>query len=87
MIEAAGAGMDLVTSFVSFVLGAEVENLTLAGSADINGTGNDLDNALRGNSGRNRLSGSDGDDRIKGGEGNDRLNGGDGSDIYVFGDR
>ena len=48
VFEAVEAGVDLVTSFVSFVLGAEVENLTLAGSADIDGTGNDLDNALRG---------------------------------------
>ena len=42
----AAGGTDLVTSSVSFSLGTNVENLTLAGSAAINGTGNGLANMI-----------------------------------------
>ena len=71
--EAAAGGTDLVQSSVSFTLGAELENLTLTGSAAINGTGNSLDNLLNGNSGNNVLNGSSGNDTMTGGAGNDTF--------------
>lgn len=64
-------GIDLVQSAVSFALGANLENLTLTGAADINGTGNALKNTLVGNSGANTLDGGGGADMLRGGAGND----------------
>ena len=85
VIEAADAGIDTVRSSVGLVLGANVENLTLLGSA-VDGTGNALDNVLLGNSAGNVLGGGAGNDIIGGGAGADVLNGGSGRDIYVFTD-
>jgi Ca2+-binding RTX toxin-like protein len=62
VIENVGQGSDTVVSSISYVLGAAVENLTLTGTADINGSGNDLDNLLTGNSGANTLVGGLGND-------------------------
>jgi hypothetical protein len=56
VIEAAGGGIDLVLSSSNYSLGANVENLTLTGTAAINGTGNSLDNVLIGNAGANSLA-------------------------------
>ncbi|MEH2022944.1 beta strand repeat-containing protein [Nostoc sp.] len=78
--EGLNAGTDLVKSSVSFVLADNVENLTLTGSGVINGTGNNLDNVLIGNTGANILSGGDGNDSLIGGTGNDTLLGGAGDD-------
>ena len=47
--EDADEGTDRVNASVSYVLGADVENLTLTGAAAINGTGNALDNDINGN--------------------------------------
>ncbi|WP_273703716.1 calcium-binding protein [Candidatus Accumulibacter vicinus] len=69
--EAAGAGIDLVQSSITLTLASNVENLTLTGSAAINGTGNTLANVLTGNSGNNTLSGAAGNDTMIGGTGND----------------
>ena len=59
--ESGGDGTDTVQASISFSLAdsvhaiGAVENLTLLGSAAINGTGNALDNVLIGNAGNNLL--------------------------------
>ncbi|MEX8519838.1 MAG: beta strand repeat-containing protein [Leptothrix sp. (in: b-proteobacteria)] len=76
VIEKAGQGSDTVVSTISWILGANVENLTLdAAGGNINGFGNALDNVIVGNSGNNILFG---------GAGNDTLTGGGGNDLFVF---
>ncbi|MGA7180532.1 MAG: calcium-binding protein [Thiobacillaceae bacterium] len=69
--EKAGEGTDTVVSSVTFKLAANVENLILAGTAAINGTGNTLNNVITGNSANNTLSGGTGADTMIGGAGND----------------
>jgi Ca2+-binding RTX toxin-like protein len=69
--EAADQGTDTVQSSVSFTLGNNVENLTLTGNGNINGTGNGDANILTGNSGDNQLNGMVGADTMSGGAGND----------------
>jgi Ca2+-binding RTX toxin-like protein/GH24 family phage-related lysozyme (muramidase) len=69
VIEEAAGGTDTVVSGQSYTLGAQVENLTLVGSAAIDGTGNVLSNVLVGNAATNVLSGGAGDDAYVVGEG------------------
>jgi Ca2+-binding RTX toxin-like protein len=69
--EAASAGNDQVNSSVNYTLGANVEMLGLLGSANLNGTGNTLNNTLIGSSGANILDGKAGADAMSGGGGND----------------
>ncbi|MGE0113800.1 MAG: calcium-binding protein [Steroidobacteraceae bacterium] len=77
-------GIDTVKSSITYTLDGNVENLTLTGSAAINGIGNELDNILTGNSGNNTLYGLDGDDTLDGGSaGTDSLRGGLGNDTYI----
>lgn len=78
--------IDTVLSTVSRTLGANLERLTLIGSAAINGTGNTLANLLTGNAAANALSGGAGNDTLNGGAGNDTLNGGTGIDSMTGGD-
>jgi Ca2+-binding RTX toxin-like protein len=76
--EVAGAGTDGVsTTLGSFVLPANVENLTYTGLANFSGTGNELVNTITGGLGNDTL---DGGVNITGG---DRLVGGLGNDTYV----
>ncbi len=83
--ENAGEGNDTVESSVTLTLGNNLENLTLTGTAALNGTGNALDNILTGNSGKNTLTGGAGNDRLDGQAGADTLTGGVGNDTYVLG--
>ncbi|MEZ0224911.1 MAG: beta strand repeat-containing protein [Alphaproteobacteria bacterium] len=77
-------GTDLVSSsIISWTLGSNLENLSLAGSA-VSGTGNALNNIITGNAANNTLSGLSGSDTLDGGGGIDRLIGGTGSDTFVF---
>src|SRR3954447_13410998 len=62
---------DLVQSSLSYTLGANVDNLTLTGGANINGTGNGDANVITGNSGNNIIDGAGGADTMAGGLGND----------------
>ena len=83
VIENPGEGTDLVQTSLTYTLTENVENLTLTGTAPINGTGNALDNIIIGNSGKNTLSGGAGNDTLIGLSGADTMIGGTGDDIYV----
>ncbi|WP_157403899.1 calcium-binding protein [Paracoccus sp. N5] len=80
VIEGANAGNDTVFTDFSRGIEANVENLTLLGPGNINGTGNALANRISGNAGANMLLGGLGNDTLLGGAGNDTLNGGAGND-------
>ncbi|CAN1210926.1 5'-nucleotidase/2',3'-cyclic phosphodiesterase [Tumidithrix helvetica PCC 7403] len=80
--ELANEGIDTVQSSVNWILGNNLENLTLAGNA-ISGTGNSLNNIMIGNNLNNTLSGGIGDDTLDGGLGADSMNGGLGNDTYI----
>jgi Ca2+-binding RTX toxin-like protein len=92
--ENAGEGTDtLQTPFTFDITGTNLENLTLTGTGNINGTGDGNNNTLTGNAGNNTLIGGNGNDRLVGGNGNDRLlgdngndrlTGGNGLDSFVF---
>ncbi|MDX2155021.1 MAG: M10 family metallopeptidase C-terminal domain-containing protein [Hyphomicrobiaceae bacterium] len=82
--EVAGNGSDTVKSTIDYTLGAEVEKLLLLGAANIDGTGNGLENVLVGNSGSNRLNGAGGIDNLTGGLGLDYLSGGLGGDRFLY---
>ena len=82
--ENANQGTDTVESSITYTLGSNVENLTLTGTANLNGTGSSANNVLLGNNGNNALDGGTGNDIVDGGAGNDTLQGGSGDDT-VFG--
>jgi Ca2+-binding RTX toxin-like protein len=69
--DAAGQGNDTVFASISFVLSANVENVTLTGKAAIDATGNSVANTLVGNAAANRLDGGGGADLMKGGASDD----------------
>ena len=75
--ENASEGTDLVQASASYTLSANVENLTLTGTAAVNGMGNALSNSITGN-GANNL--------IRGGANVDTMTGGAGVDTFTWAD-
>ncbi len=86
VVEAASGGTNdkVETSINGYVLGANVENLTLTGNAAINGTGNSGNNVLTGNNAANTLAGGGGNDTFDGRGGTDTLIGATGNDTYIL---
>ncbi len=81
VIESVNAGIDSVrTTLAVLTAAANIENLEHIGTGDFRGTGNALDNEIRGGGGNDTLNGGLGNDRLFGGVGDDRLTGSAGSD-------
>ena len=68
-----GDNMKMILSSTSHTLEPGLEHLVLTGAANVNGTGNDLDNIIEGNSGGNILDGKGGVDLLTGHEGADTF--------------
>ncbi|TLU55455.1 MAG: hypothetical protein FDX18_10535, partial [Chlorobium sp.] len=81
VIENENAGYDTLYAATNYTLSANVENLLLC-SGVISGTGNSLDNWLKGNKEANILTGGGGNDTLDGDTGTDTLVGGTGDDTY-----
>ena len=71
VVEQAAQGTDTVKAGLSYVLGANVENLILTGTGNFNGTGNGDANTITGNAGNNIIDGGAGADIMAGGLGDD----------------
>lgn len=84
VVEYSNQGVDIVESSITYKLGSYVENLTLVGTTNINGTGTSYGNVIKGNDGNNVLSGLGGNDVISGGKGTDVMIGGAGNDTFVL---
>ena len=86
IIETATGGTDSVNATAaSYVLAANVENLTFVGIGGFAGTGNDLANTITGGNGNDTLDGGLNNDKVLGGAGDDQLLGGDGNDTLTGG--
>ena len=77
--ENSGEGADTIQAALNWTLAANIENLTITGSATV-ATGNGGANAITGNGLANTLSGLDGNDTLLGAAGMDTLIGGLGDD-------
>lgn len=87
VVEAMNGGNDDVAVYTGtgYALTAAVENLVLAGTTVLNGTGNGLANHITGNANANILQGLGGNDTILGAGGNDIILGGGGQDVLTGG--
>lgn len=85
VFENANEGTDTIVTAVSLKAGANVERLTLSGTANNSAYGNALANMLNGNAGNNTLQGYEGNDTLNGAGGNDKLDGGIDHDSLIGG--
>ena len=89
LVEVAGQGIDTIRAGYSIALPAaataEIENPVLVGTGTIDGTGNELANAITGNAAANHLYGLASNDTLDGGGGSDTLDEGAGDDSYIVG--
>ncbi|MBB3397890.1 Ca2+-binding RTX toxin-like protein [Rhizobium sp. BK060] len=84
VLENADEGTDTVkTGLAAYTLAANVENVTYLGTVAFTGTGNALDNIIRGGAAPDRLAGAAGNDTLDGGAGADAMIGGSGDDVYI----
>jgi Ca2+-binding RTX toxin-like protein len=84
VFELVNEGIDQVqTSLASYVLSANVENLTFVGTSSHTGVGNELNNVIIGGDGNDYLIGFAGNDTLIDGSGLNTLQGGTGNDIYA----
>jgi beta-glucanase (GH16 family) len=83
-VEASGAGVDTINTWMSYTLPANFENLTVTGSGRY-AFGNARDNIISGASGSQTIDGGDGEDVLIGGGGADTfiLARGNGSDLIT----
>jgi beta-glucanase (GH16 family) len=72
-VEQPGEGTDTISTWMSYTLPDNIENLTVTGSGQL----------AVGNSGDNIIKGGNGTQTLDGGQGDDVLRGGAGSDIFI----
>lgn len=82
-LENLNEGIDTVKASIAWLLGDNLENLTLTGTTAIDGTGNSAANTLTGNNAANKLTGDAGNDKLLGLDGNDTLDAGLGNDTLA----
>ncbi len=83
-VEVAGQGVDTVNTWMTYTLGANIENLTVSGS-NLKATGNTLANVIKGGAGVQTINGMSGNDVLSGGADADTfvVAKGNGSDIIT----
>lgn len=84
--ENSNEGTDTVeVAFTYSLSNTYLENIVMTGNAEINGTGNNANNAISGNVSANSINGAAGNDVLDGMGGNDTLEGGIGHDRLIGG--
>jgi Ca2+-binding RTX toxin-like protein len=80
----ANAASNSIFSSVSYVMPANVQNLTLTGSDNLTATGNTISNVITGNAGFDNLIAGSGDATLIAGSGVATLTGGTGNNTFVI---
>ena len=81
--QSTGSNINTLLSSVSYVAPANVQNITLTGTADLIATGNTLNDVITGNGGNDTLIAGSGNDTLIAGVGLATLVGGTGNDTFV----